>query len=92
MIADQHQNRYELWKPEYGFPELDDFEGKDEYKNSNPPIVYFIRDTDGRFHARAVYRSTVENLANFPDQIRSEWRQASTYKNIGIIDFKQSRL
>lgn len=92
MIADQHQNRYELWKPEYGFPKLSDFEDKEDYKNSHPPIIYFVKDTDSAFHARAVYKSTPDNLAKFPDQIRTEWSQASTYKNIGIIDFDQSRL
>lgn len=92
MIADQHQNRYELWKPKYGFPEFSDFDSNEDYKNSHPPIIYFIKDTDSRFHGRAVYKSNSDNLSEFPDKIRTEWSQASTHNNTGIIDFNQSQL
>jgi hypothetical protein len=92
LIADQHKNRYVLWQQEYGFPHIDEFEDSDDYYNSNPPIVYFVKDTDGDYHARAVYESTMDNLEKFPDQIRREWSQASKYNNFGIIDFDQTRL
>lgn len=86
-IADQDQNRYELWKPSHGFPRGDTWDTEDEYYENNPPIVYFIKGSDGDFHARSVNESTYENLEKFPKQIRTEWVDAAKRNNFGIIDF-----
>lgn len=91
-IADQDQNRYELWKAKHGFPRGDKWDTEDEYYDDNPPIIYFIKDTDGDFHARAVNESTRENLDKFPEQIRTEWVSAAKRTNFGIIDFETERL
>lgn len=93
-IADQDQNRYELWKPKHGFPRADKWDTEEEYYDDNPPIIYFIKDTDGDFHARAVNESPHENLDKFPEQIRTEWMSAAKRNNFGIIDFntEQTRL
>lgn len=90
-IADQDQNRYELWNPRHGFPRGDKWDTEDEYYDDNPPIIYFIKDADGDFHARAVNKSTSENLDKFPEQIRTEWVSAAKRNNFGIIDFDTKR-
>ena len=90
-IPDQHQNRYELWKPDYGFPDTDEISWREEedYYDEAPPIVYFIRDTSGRFHARAVPDTTRETLNDYPDVLAAAWeesRQRRNRGNFGIID------
>lgn len=86
-IADQDQNRYELWKPKHGFPQEDKWDTEEEYYDGNPPIIYFIKDVDSDFHARAVNESTPENLENFPEQLQTKWVSAAKRNNFGIIDF-----
>lgn len=91
-IPDQHQNRYELWKPEYGFPDKTELSWRNEedYYDEAPPIVYFIRDTDEEFHARAVPTTAQEMLQNYPRQLASAWeksRESRNRGNFGIVDF-----
>jgi len=69
------------------FPRGDTWDTEDEYYENNPPIVYFIKGSDGDFHARSVNESTYENLEKFPKQIRTEWVDAAKRNNFGIIDF-----
>lgn len=89
-ISDQHKNRYELWKPEHGFPDSDDFTDSEEYWGGYPPIIYFVKEDADTFHARAVYESRPEFIAeNFPERIQQEWHGLSKHNNFSIIDFNK---
>lgn len=84
-ITEQHGDRYELWKPEHGFPEADDFRDEDDYYRDSCPIIWFVRDTDGDFYARFLYPSNDEALEDFPPKIRRAW-QGSKKGEIDIIN------
>lgn len=96
-IPDQHQNRYELWRPKYGFPDTDEISWREEedYYDEAPPIVYFVRDKDGRFHARAVPDTTRETLKDYPDKLAAAWadsRKKRNRGNFGIVEFSNGSL
>lgn len=75
-IRDQHRNRYVLWDDPW-FPGTGEWDDKEEYRaDGTTPLIYFIKDTDAEFHARALSRSTEENLQKFPAVIRNEWHDA----------------
>ncbi|WP_380680640.1 hypothetical protein [Salinigranum sp. GCM10025319] len=91
-IPDQHKNRYELWRPQWGFPDTNEISWRDDddYYDEAPPIIYFIRDTDGRFHARAVPDTTQGTLNDYPSQLASAWKKSREQRNrgnFGIVDF-----
>lgn len=88
-IADQDQNRYVLWTPKYGFPSPDELPHEDgeDYYDSNPPIIYFVKDEQGNFHARAVNDTSVETLREFPPELARHWESAGKYSNFGIVNF-----
>lgn len=92
-IPDQDENRYVLWDDSW-FPAGDSWNNQDEYReDETTPIIYFIRDIELKFHARALGTASEGNLQKFPRKIRSEWRDAieSYYgqNNCGIINLKK---
>lgn len=87
-IADQHQNRYVLWSSDYGFPSPDTVPWEDDdYYDINPPIIYFVKDSDGNFHARAANDTSSETLSRFPSELSHRWESAGKRNNFGIVRF-----
>lgn len=86
-ITDQDQNRYVLWTAEYGFPKPDQYEDKEDYWDSERPIIYFAKDSDGNFMARCVYPPTSERLSKTAPPLRSAWSDISKRNNFGITHF-----
>lgn len=59
---------YPLWEAENGFMPSREELFDDEYENliiDYPPIMYFVRDSLGRFHSRMVYDNSPERLIPF---------------------------
>ena len=59
---------YPLWEAEHGFiPSAEDlFDGENEDLIADySPLLYFVRDAQGRFHSRMVYDNSPERLAPF---------------------------
>jgi len=75
-IADQVANRYPLWTEQNGFPT--------SYDPSTPPIIYVVRTSGGKFHARFT-NSDSASLDRFPDAFKQVWT-GTTGSNKGIID------
>lgn len=89
-IPDQDENRYVLWDEPW-FPEGDKWNDNEEYReDATTPIIYFIKDAESKFHARALGTASEENLQKFPAVIRREMRDSIesyyTQNNCGIID------
>ncbi|NEU56547.1 hypothetical protein [Halorussus sp. MSC15.2] len=90
-IANQHNDRYVLWTPEHGFPAKNELpvEDEDDYYDSNPPIIYFVKDEQGNFHARSVNDSSYESLEEYPAELVQYWENAGKSNSFGIIDFHE---
>lgn len=91
-ITDQDQNRYALWTSKHGFPRPDQYEDKEDYWDSERPIIYFAKDSSGNFMARCVYPPTGENLAKTAPPLRSAWSNISKRNNFGITRFPDVNL
>ncbi|WP_380680637.1 hypothetical protein [Salinigranum sp. GCM10025319] len=93
-IPNQHspEKKYELWKPEYGFPtpEQIKWEDAEKYYEGDPPIIYFVKDIDNQFYARAVPDTTREALNDYPGILSEPWkdsRRAKENNNFGVVHF-----
>lgn len=89
------EKKYELWKPTYGFPGPDDitWERKTAYYDEAPPLIYFVRDVEGRFYTRALPDTRTATLENYPEQLASPWaqsREARRHSNFGVVDLATS--
>ena len=88
-IPDQQENRYVLWDQPW-FPAGNSWNQEEYRADDTTPIIYFIRDAESMFHARALGTASEENLQKFPRIIRCEWRDAieSYYRrnNCGIVN------
>jgi len=62
---------YPLWSAENGFmPDGDELLDDDNnLVADNPPIIYFVRDQQRRFHPRILWDSSDERLEEFSSQI-----------------------
>lgn len=90
-IPDQDNDRYVLWRPAYGFPDSHEMTWRDDaYYEDYPPVIYFVKDTEGRFHARAAYDTSPETLEKFPSRLRDRWAQSRDNENrdnFGVEEF-----
>lgn len=87
-IADQDQNRYALWSTDHGFPSPDEIPWDNEdYYDIHPPVIYFVKDTHGNFHARAANDTSPETLRRFPPELAQHWESAGKRNNFGIVRF-----
>ena len=84
-LPDQDQNRYELWTPQHGFPAPSEISWREQedYYDEAPPIIYFIRDREGRYHARAVPDTTDDTLQNYPATLAHPWQDSREKRNRG---------
>ncbi len=78
---------YPLWETEHGFIPSADELFDDEHENmtaDHVPILYFVRDSQGRFHTRMVYNNSPERL----DPFNIAFDQRAGDSASGIVKFK----
>ena len=77
---------YPLWDAENGFiPETDELfdSERENMTTDHPPLLYFVRDVQGRFHTRMVYDNSPERL----DSLNTAFEEPIGNSASGIIEF-----
>lgn len=94
---------HELWVDDDQVPTVDDFGDldsveEDYYTNprQDPPLIYFIKDTYGKFHTRTVRGLDTSAIQSYPALLQECWNRyvdsTGESDNTALVDFRQNEV
>lgn len=94
---------HELWVTDDYMPTVDDFGGLDSiednyYTNDRqcPPIIYFIRDSSGKFHTRTIRSVDSITISAYPGLLQECWNRyvdaGGERENTALVDFRRNEV
>jgi hypothetical protein len=92
---------HELWVDNNHMPTVDDFGGLDSleddyYTNTHqdPPLIYFLRDTEGKFHTRTIRGIGANTVGFYPELLQQCWNRyipaSGGSNNTALVDFRKN--